>query len=259
MGIQCQNVYKTYASSQGRISVLEGMNLRVEDQQFVSLVGPSGCGKTTLLKLLAGLIEPSGGRILFDTMRRNGNLANAMVFQEHGVFPWLTVLQNVAFGLEMQGVARREREEHALQFLGQVGLTEFAQNYPHQLSAGMRQRVAIARAFVTNTDVLLMDEPFSALDAQTKLVLQEELLRIWQEHKKTVVYVTHDIEEAIVLSDRVLVMKGRPSHIVRDMLIPLARPRRVRDRDRGDITNLKWQIWDLIEVEVRQSMEQFQA
>ncbi len=254
MGIVCRQLCKTYPCPTGKLTVLEDMNLTVTDQEFVSLVGPSGCGKTTLLKLLAGLLTPSSGQIVFDTVSQNGHPANAMVFQDHGVFPWLTVVENVAFGLEMQGVTRRVRVAAARDFLAQVGLADFERHYPHQLSAGMRQRVAIVRAFVANPAVLLMDEPFSALDAQTKLVLQEELLRIWREHKKTVMYVTHDIEEAILLSDRILVMAGRPSRIVREISVPLERPRRLRDRDRSEVTELKWDIWKLIEVEVRQGL-----
>jgi NitT/TauT family transport system ATP-binding protein len=219
MEIESYQLCKTYISQTGVLEILQNISFAVAEREFVCFVGPSGCGKTTLLKVIAGLIAPTSGQIRLATASENGRPHNAMVFQEHGLFPWLTVLDNVAFGLEMQGVEKRQRTARAREFLVQVGLADFAKYYPHQLSVGMRQRAAIARAFVANPQILLMDEPFSSLDAQTKIILQEELLRIWKEHQKTVIYVTHDIEEAILLSDRVLVMTGRPGRIWEDIQI----------------------------------------
>jgi NitT/TauT family transport system ATP-binding protein len=218
------------------------------------VVGPSGCGKTTLLKLLAGLLAPTSGRVVFETNADRAGPDTAMVFQEHGLFPWMTVLDNVAFGLEMQGVSRGERHARAAEFIDRVGLARSPHRYPHELSVGMRQRVGIARAFVTGSDVLLMDEPLGSLDAQTRLVLQSELLRIWREHRKLVVYVTHDIGEAILLGDRVLVMTGHPGRIREEIPVPLDRPRRLPFRDRPDITRLKWHIWSILEDEVLKSL-----
>jgi NitT/TauT family transport system ATP-binding protein len=226
----------------------------VAEQEFVSIVGPSGCGKTTLLKLIAGLLEPTSGRIVFRNEVDLGRPCSALVFQEHGLFPWMTVLDNVAFGLKMQGRDRQVRIEQAQAFIAKVGLAHFAHNYPHELSIGMRQRVGIARAFVTNSEMLLMDEPLGALDAQTKIVLQEELLRIWRDYQKQVVYVTHDIEEAMLLSDRVLVMTGRPGRIREEIRVPLPRPRSLSEKERSDITEIKWHVWRMLKEEVRDSL-----
>lgn len=233
---------------------LEDVSFSVREQEFVCIVGPSGCGKTTLLKLIAGLLEPTSGRIVFSAEQADDQLQSALVFQEHGLFPWMTVLDNVAFGLEMRGVGREERYDRAQAFIEKVGLAVFANSYPHELSVGMRQRVGIARAFVADAQILLMDEPFGSLDAQTRLVLQEELLRIWKDHQKLVVYVTHDIEEAVLLGDRVLVMTGRPGHIREEILIPLGRPRDLSASEQSDITEIKWHIWKMLKEEVRKSL-----
>jgi NitT/TauT family transport system ATP-binding protein len=253
-GLICQSIGKSYPTHKGTVAALVNVNFTVAVEEFVCIVGPSGCGKSTLLKILAGLIPPTTGQLIFDEAAPANRPRNALVFQEHGLFPWMTVLDNVAFGLEMQGVKRQERRERAQQFLTQVGLASFAKNYPHELSVGMRQRAAIARAFLADPQVLLMDEPFSALDAQSKLVLQEELLRIWKDHQKTVVYVTHDIEEAVLLGDRVLVMSGHPGRIQEDIRIPLDRPRDPRDREHPDVRKITWHIWKAIEEEVRLSL-----
>jgi NitT/TauT family transport system ATP-binding protein len=242
--------YKT--RNGGVVQALEDVSFSVEPAEFVCVVGPSGCGKSTLLKLLAGLAELTSGQLVFAGSPPAPRPRNALVFQEHGLFPWMTVLDNVAFGLEMQGVARAVRSDRAREFLGGVGLEGFIHSYPHELSVGMRQRAAIARAFLTDPELLLMDEPLSALDAQTKLVLQEELLRIWKDHQKMVVYVTHDIQEAVLLGDRVLVMSGRPGCIREELRIPLGRPRDLRDRDQPAVRQITWHIWEAIEDEVRQ-------
>ncbi len=247
----CESVGYTFANSDRRVAALDGVSFAAGGHEIVSVVGPSGCGKTTLLKLLSGLLRPTSGSIRFEN---GGGLANALVFQEHGVFPWLTVVDNVAFGLEMRGVGAAERRERARAFLGRVGLLDFGGRYPHELSSGMRQRVGIARAFVSGAPILLLDEPFGALDAQTRLLLQQELLGIWQQDRKLVVFVTHDIEEAILMGDRVLVMSGRPGRILEEIRIPLPRPRSLAAPDRPDITEVKWHIWRHLEAEARRQL-----
>jgi NitT/TauT family transport system ATP-binding protein len=226
----------------------------VGKRELVCIVGPSGCGKTTLLKLIAGLLEPTSGRIVFGVEPAAGQPRSALVFQEHGLFPWMSVLENVAFGLEMQGAGREERYHRARAFIERVGLAHFANSYPHELSVGMRQRVGIARAFVSGAPILLMDEPFGSLDAQTRLVLQDELLKLWGDHQKLVVYVTHDIEEAVLLGDRVLVMTGRPGSIREEIPIPLSRPRDLSVSDRPEVKEITWHVWKMLEDEVRKSL-----
>jgi NitT/TauT family transport system ATP-binding protein len=250
-GFACRSVGLRYATRAGSITALEDVSFAVREREFVSVVGPSGCGKTTLLKIIAGLLEPTSGRIVFASGTNGGRPRNGLVFQEHGVFPWMNVLDNVAFGLEMRGVGRSERRRRARDFLDRVGLTAFADSYPHELSVGMRQRVGIARAFVADVPLLLMDEPFGALDAQTRVLLQEELLRIWRDDQKLVVFVTHDIEEAILLGDRVLVMSGRPGRILEDLPIPLERPRTLVAREQPLVTEIRWHIWRLLEHDIR--------
>ena len=254
MRFECQQLNKTYQTRNGVVPALEDMTFSVSEREFVCFVGPSGCGKTTLLKLIAGLMEPTSGRIIFSAEPTDGRLRSALVFQEHGLFPWMTVLDNVAFGLEMQGMRRGERRDRARAFVEKVGLAHFVGSYPHELSVGMRQRVGIARAFVSDAPILLMDEPFGSLDAQTRLVLQEELLRLWKEEQKSVVYVTHDIEEAVLLGDRVLVMTGRPGSIREEIPIPLARPRDLSAREQPEVSEIEWHIWKMLEEEVRKSL-----
>jgi len=254
MGFECQHLYKAYQTRNCVVPALEDVTFSVGEQEFICIIGPSGCGKTTLLKLLAGLLEPTSGRIVFAAEPADGRPRRALVFQEHGLFPWMTVLDNVAFGLEMRGVGREERHHQARAFVEKVGLAHFAGSYPHELSVGMRQRVGISRAFVADAPILLMDEPFGSLDAQTRQVLQEELLRLWKDDQKLVVYVTHDIEEAVLLGDRVLVMTGRPGSIREDIPIPLPRPRDLSPREQPEVTEIKWHIWKMLEEEVRESL-----
>jgi NitT/TauT family transport system ATP-binding protein len=254
MGFTCQKLGKSYQTRNGVVCALEDVTFSVRDGEFICIVGPSGCGKSTLLRILAGLLEQTSGRIVFDSGTTNQR-RNALVFQEHGLYPWMTVLDNVAFGLEAQGVGRRERREKAGVFIERMGLARFAESYPHELSVGMRQRVGIARALLVDPQMLLMDEPFASLDAQTKQVLQLELLRIWREYRKSVVYITHDIEEAVVLSDRVLVMTGHPGRIREEISIPLVRPRDPSDREQaGQISEIRWRIWKILEEEVQRSL-----
>jgi ABC-type nitrate/sulfonate/bicarbonate transport system ATPase subunit len=259
LGLICDRVSHVFENRRGAIEALDGITLRARPHEFICVVGPSGCGKSTLLKIVAGLLAPTSGRVEFGNggpSSANGGVArrprNALVFQEHGVFPWMTVRDNVAFGLEMQRVARSERHERALAFLDRVGLGGFADNYPHELSVGMRQRVGIARAFVADVPILLMDEPFGSLDAQTKLLLQEELLRIWREDRKLVLFVTHDLEEAVRLGDRVLVMTGRPGRIREEIPVTVPRPRS-GVRDPRQVAESAWHIWQLLRDEARRS------
>jgi NitT/TauT family transport system ATP-binding protein len=254
MRFEVQRLCREFRGRNGIVQALKDVSFTAEEQEFLCIVGPSGCGKTTLLRLIAGLLEPTSGQIFFNEGPANNRPRSAMVFQEHGLFPWMTVLDNVAFGLEMQRVGQQERNNRARNFIEKVGLAPFAHSYPHELSVGMSQRVGIARAFVADAQILLMDEPFGSLDTQTKLVLQEELLRIWKEHQKLVVYVTHDIEEAILLGDRVCVMSGRPGRIREDITVPLGRPRDLSARDIPEVMEIKWHIWKMLEDEVRKSL-----
>jgi ABC-type nitrate/sulfonate/bicarbonate transport system ATPase subunit len=217
----------TYLAVSGeRVEALAPLDLDVRAGEFVVIVGPSGCGKTTLLQILAGFFKPSGGEARVGDARIEGpDIDRGMVFQSYALFPWLTVAGNVEFGLERKGIAKRERREIARGYLKMVGLQEFANKQVNEMSGGMKQRVAIARAFATEPSIILMDEPFGALDALTRRFLQRELLRIWQEHKKTVVFITHSVVEALSLGDRILVMTARPGRIKRELLVQHPHPR----------------------------------
>jgi len=205
---------------------LADINLEIDEKEFICLVGPSGCGKTTLLRIIAGLEKPTSGDVRLDDMPIAGpDPQRGMVFQEYSLFPWKSVIDNIAFGLEMKGVSRQERRQIAEEYLNIVNLEQFRDAYPHELSGGMRQRVAIARALANNPRVLLMDEPFGALDAQTRNVMQKELLEIWEETKKTVVFVTHSVDEAVYLADRIVVLSPRPGKIEEVINVDLPRPR----------------------------------
>jgi NitT/TauT family transport system ATP-binding protein len=230
---------------------LAEFSLTVSEGEFVCILGPSGCGKTTLLRILGGLERQSAGELEM-AASATGRPLNSMVFQEHSLFPWLSVIDNVAYGLEMRGIGRKERIRQAEPFLKTIGLAKFRDYYPSQLSGGMKQRVSLARAFVNNPEILLMDEPFAALDAQNKLLMQEELLRIWEADRKTVVFITHAIEEALTLADRIVVMSAAPGRIKRSISVTFPRPRDAvelkADRRFGE---LYLEIWHIIEDEVR--------
>jgi NitT/TauT family transport system ATP-binding protein len=221
-----ENLNKKYVSHGSVTSALVDINLRIEEGEFVCLLGPSGCGKSTLLKIIAGLIPATSGRITINGRPVNGpGPERAVVFQDYALFPWMTVRDNVEFGLEARRLPVAERREVSSRLLKVVGLSDFAERFPHQLSGGMKQRVSIARALAVDPSLLLMVEPFGALDAQTRHLLQDELLRVWREYRKTVVFVTHSIEEAIYLSDRIVVMTARPGRVKQIMVVPEARPR----------------------------------
>jgi NitT/TauT family transport system ATP-binding protein len=210
----------------GEVEAVRGVSLDVAPGEFVSLIGPSGCGKSTLLNMVAGFVKPSSGGVLLDAQPIRGPGSDrGVVFQQYSLFPWLTVRKNVEFGLKMQGLASSDREPAARTLLGLAGLLAFENHYPDQLSGGMKQRVGIVRALATNPQVLLMDEPFGALDSQTRVVMQEILTNIWQQFRISVLFVTHDIEEAIFLSDKIYVMTARPGRIKAEIRVPLARPR----------------------------------
>ena len=249
--LNVRNISCTFASPRGDVEALRNVTFGVGAHEFVSVVGPSGCGKTTLLKIIAGLQQQSRGTVEF-LDRSGARQACALVFQDHGLFPWRSVVDNVAFGLEVRGLDGAEATERAMAFLDRIGLGAFARHYPHELSAGMRQRAGIARAFITDCDVLLLDEPFGSLDAQTRLVLHEELIRLWRDDRRSVVHVTHDIEEAIVLSDRVLVMSGRPGSILEEVPVDLPRPRDARAV--REIADLRWHVWGLLERTVKETL-----
>jgi NitT/TauT family transport system ATP-binding protein len=256
--IEIAGVRKEYQSGANSVLALDDISLSIKPGEFLCIVGPSGCGKSTLLRILAGLDFQTGGTITVDA--RGWAIENAMVFQESGLFPWMRVEENVGFGLMTRGVPKAEimpRVEAALRL---VGLNKFRRHYPHQLSGGMRQRSAIARAFVTDPAMLLMDEPFAALDAQNRVILQAELVRIWGETRKTVVYITHSIEEALLMGDRCVVMTAQPGRIKQIVDVPFPHPRDLMALSASaEVGKLKLEIWRVLEEEVmraRAEMEQ---
>src|SRR5882762_3770899 len=225
--IEVRNVSLIYDTPAGRVTGVDGVSFAIEQSEFVCIVGPSGCGKTTLLNIIAGFLAPTGGEIRIGGAPVTGHGTDrGIVFQDFAqLFPWRTALGNVAFGLEMKGIGKTEREEIALKQLRLVKLEKFAQSYPHHLSGGMQQRVAIARALAYNPSVLLMDEPFAALDALTRDAMQRLLAGVWRETRKTVIYVTHNVAEAVYLADRVVVMTPHPGTVKADVRVALSRPR----------------------------------
>lgn len=226
MRLNIHNLAVQFGSSTTPYTVLKNLTFVVGEGEFLTILGPSGCGKTTLLHALAGLLKPAQGHVERIAASADGSHQARLVFQENSLFPWMTALENAAFGLEMAGVAKPDREALALAQLTRYGLADFAHAYPSRLSVGMKQRVAVIRAFLASPALLLMDEPFGAVDSQTRYRLQCELLNLWEEQRTTVVFVTHDVEEAILLSDRILVFNGRPAEIVAER--PVGLPRRGR-------------------------------
>jgi len=244
--VNIRNLEVTFPLARSVVTAIDNVSLIIPDGQFCAIVGPSGCGKSTLLRAVSGLATPTAGTISIQRHTDDKPL-RAMVFQGRSVFPWMTVLDNAAYGLSMRGVPREEREAIAERFLRQVGLGEFLYAYPSQLSEGMRQRVAIVRAFAVDPELLLMDEPFGALDEQTRLILQSELLRIWEESGKTVMFVTHSIDEAMILADRIIVLSSRPGTIKADIEVPFARPRSIETvRSDPAFSTLFLRIWSLL-------------
>ncbi len=234
----------------GSIFALDGAEIAVFDKEFLCLLGPSGCGKSTWLRIAAGLEKATSGEALFKGAPIEGpSKERGMVFQEYSLLPWRTVAENVALGPEFNGVSKKERRALALNFLTRVGLERFADAKPHELSGGMRQRAAIARALANDPEVLLMDEPFGALDAHTRVLLQKELLRIWEDNKKTVVFVTHSVDEALYLADRIVVMTAHPGRVLENIKVPFERPRRRTSPGYGELTE---RILSLLEQNERQ-------
>lgn len=242
--VRIDNVKKTYEGRTGEVVALNGVSLDILDNEFVTVVGPSGCGKSTLLNIIAGLLEATSG-----TVTCNGQVVTGtgpdrgVVFQQYALFPWLTVRKNVMFGLEMKGIKGKEAEEIADKYIKMVDLEKFKDHYPKELSGGMKQRVAIARAYAANPEVLLMDEPFGALDAQTRTQLQQELLDTWATERKTCFFITHDVDEAIILGQRVVIMSARPGRIkdIIDIDIPYPRDQETKMSPRFlELKNLIW-------------------
>lgn len=232
MALQINGVSKHYNSTRKQTHTLDDIHLTIGEGEFVCLLGPSGCGKSTLLNIMAGLETPSSGTVRFgDTEITGCGRERAMMFQEAALFPWLTVIENVAFGLKMAGGSDEEARERAENALKMVHLSRFKNSFVHELSGGMRQRVALARALVQDCQILLMDEPFAALDSQTKNLMLLELQRVWMETRKTIVFVTHNVEEALLLGDRIIVMASHPGKIKREFRINLSRPRRLDNMD----------------------------
>jgi NitT/TauT family transport system ATP-binding protein len=250
--IEIARLRKQYGDGAGAVVALDDIDLAVAPGEFVCIVGPSGCGKSTLLRILAGLDRQTSGSI--KVAAEGWAVENAMVFQESGLFPWMNVETNVRFGLMTRGVSAAAADARVADALKLVGLTKFRRHYPHQLSGGMRQRSAIARAFVTDPAMLLMDEPFAALDAQNRVILQAELVRLWEETGKTVVYVTHSIDEALSLGDRTVVMTAQPGRIKQIIEVPFPHPRNLMTLSASpEFGKLKLDIWHVLEDEVNRA------
>lgn len=243
--------------SVNKINALEDINLNVHNGEFLCLLGPSGCGKSTLLNIVAGLDKPDTGRVLLDNREIKGTGPDfGVVFQDGGLFPWLTVRGNVEFSLKMMGCSKQKRKEIALKYIQMVHLSQFADSYPHELSGGMRQRAAIARTLAMNPQILLMDEPFSAVDSQTRSLLHRELVEIWQKTKKAVVFVTHNVEEALTLADRIVLFTSRPGRIKKEFLIPYKRPRNLTGTNLIALQNeIKFYLQEEIEKVAKEQMD----
>jgi NitT/TauT family transport system ATP-binding protein len=247
--VTLKNVSKSFED----LVAIKNLDLMVEDDEFVCILGPSGCGKTTVLRLIAGLEQATGGEI-FENGRQVSEPGSdrGMVFQEFALFPWRTVQKNVEFGLELKGISRDERKEKAERYIDLVNLEGFEDSYPHELSGGMKQRVGIARALANEPDVLLMDEPFGSLDAQTRNIMQKELLRIWEKAKITVIFVTHSVDEAVYLADRIVILTARPGTVKRIIPIELRRP---RDRASEDFAKIRHEVLQELEEEVTKTLK----
>lgn len=245
--IEISGVTQEFEKKDGKFLALDTVNLNVEQNEFICVVGPSGCGKTTLLNIIAGLCKPTTG-----TVKVRGELVTGpgkgkgVVFQQYALYPWLTVEKNVEFGMRMKGVPKAERAEIAKKYIDLVGLSKFAKAYPKELSGGMKQRVAIARAYATAPEVLLMDEPFGALDAQTRAQLQENLLKTWEQERKTCFFITHDVEEAVLLATKIIIMSAGPGHITEIVPVTLPYPRTQQIKLTSEFNELKNQIWNKV-------------
>ena len=253
--LELSNIGMVYTQRGRRFAALRDVSLRIETGEFISIVGASGCGKTTLLRIVDGLTTPTRGEVWVDArpVTKPGP-DRGFVFQQDALFPWRTVLDNIVFGLEVQGRPRREARDRAAELIRLVGLAGFEQHFPHELSGGMRQRANLARALTIDPEILLMDEPFASLDAQTREIMQSELLRIWRSNRKTVMFVTHQIDEAVYLSDRVVVMTSRPGQIKAILDVNIPRPRDLSVKRRPDFLEIVDEIWKMIEEEVKAAL-----
>lgn len=242
--LKIDNVKKIYNSRNGEMVALNGVSLGIYENEFICVVGPSGCGKSTLLNIIAGLLEPSSGSVYCDGKEVKGTgTERGVVFQQYALFPWMTVKKNVMFGLGLQGIKGKEAEEIAMKYIKMVQLEDFLDHYPKELSGGMKQRVAIARAYAVNPSVLLMDEPFGALDAQTRTQLQSELLETWEKEQKTCFFITHDVDEAIILAQKVIIMSARPGRIKEVVDVNIPYPRTQETKMAPEFLELKNHIW----------------
>ena len=242
--VKIDNVRRVFNTRNGEMIALNGVSLDIMENEFICVVGPSGCGKSTLLNIIAGLLEPSSGKIYCDGKEVVGTgTERGVVFQQYALFPWMTVLKNVMFGLNLKGIKGKEAEEIAMKYIKMVQLEDFVNHYPKELSGGMKQRVAIARAYAVNPEVLLMDEPFGALDAQTRTQLQTELLETWEKERKTCFFITHDVEEAIILAQKVIIMSARPGRIKEIVDFNIPYPRTQETKMTPEFLELKNHIW----------------
>ena len=243
--LKIDNVVKEYVGNKGKTVALNGVSLDIKENEFICVVGPSGCGKSTLLNIIAGLLEPTSGAVYLDGKKIEGTgVERGVVFQGYALFPWRTVLKNVMFGLEMKRMPKDQAEKIAKKYIKAVGLEGFEHAYPKELSGGMRQRVAIARAYAADPEVLLLDEPFGALEAQTRVQLQSELLNTWEHEKKTCFFITHDVDEAIILAQRVIIMSARPGRIKKIVDIDIPYPRTQATKTDPRFLELKTEIWN---------------
>ncbi|MCS3901570.1 ABC transporter ATP-binding protein [Methanococcus voltae] len=250
MTLQIKNIIKKY-TGKNEVLAVDNVSLEIGKSEFISIVGPSGCGKSTLLRMVAGLETITGGEIIFDGKKVDGtNAERGMVFQQYTLMPWRTVLQNITFGLEVKNIPKEERLSIARKYIKMIGLEEFENSYPYELSGGMQQRVAIARTLANDPKIVLMDEPFGALDAQTRSMLQNHLLKIWETDKKTILFITHSVDEAIYLSDKVVIMSARPGKIKEIIDINIERP---RSRISPEFLDYKKKIYDSLKEEVLKS------
>lgn len=245
--VKIDNVSKVYSGRNGDVCALDNVSLDIERNEFVCVVGPSGCGKSTLLNIIAGLNEPTSGTVYCDGKEVKGTgTERGVVFQQYALFPWLTVKKNVMFPLNMKGISGKKAEEIAMHYIKMVDLEKFADSYPKELSGGMKQRVAIARAYAADPEVLLMDEPFGALDAQTRTQLQSELITTWEKEKKTCFFITHDVDEAILLAQRVVIMSARPGRISDIVDINIPHPRDQETKMTDEFIQLRNRIWSQV-------------
>ncbi len=245
--VKIDNVVKKFNGRNGEMVALNGMNLDIHENEFITVVGPSGCGKSTILNIIAGLLEPTSGHVYVDGKEVEGpGPERGVVFQQYALFPWLTVRKNVKFALDMRGIKGEEADKIVDKYLKIVGLEKFADHYPKELSGGMKQRVAIARAYAAEPEVLLMDEPFGALDAQTRTQLQTELLKTWETEKKTCFFITHDVDEAIILGQKCIIMSARPGRIKEVVDIDIPYPRDQETKMSPRFLELKNYIWSQV-------------